>query len=59
MGLIFKLEKNKIEIYESGKLKPITLKTSAYPGFPTDMQAQIVTLGLFIYRKFRSTGKYI
>ncbi len=44
MGLIFKLKKNKIEIYESGKLKPITLKTSAYPGFPTDMQAQIVTL---------------
>ena len=44
MGLRFKLEKNKIDIYESGKLKPISLKTSAYPGFPTDMQAQIVTL---------------
>ena len=44
MGLRFKLEKNKIDVYESGKLKPISLKTSAYPGFPTDMQAQIVTL---------------
>ena len=27
-----------------GILKPISLKTSAYPGFPTDIQAQIVTL---------------
>ena len=44
MGLRFKLKKNKLDVYESGKLKPISLKTSAYPGFPTDMQAQIVTL---------------
>ena len=44
MGLKFKIEKNKIEVFESGKLKPISLETSAYPGFPTDMQAQIVTL---------------
>ena len=44
MGLKFKIEKNCIEVFESGKLKPISLKTSAYPGFPTDMQAQIVTL---------------
>ena len=39
------MEKNCIEVFESGQLKPvISLKTSAYPGFPTDMQAQIVTL---------------
>ena len=44
MGLKFKIEKNKIEVFESGILKPISLKTSAYPGFPTDMQAQILTL---------------
>ena len=44
MGLKFKIEKNKIEVFKSGLLNPISLKTSAYPGFPTDMQAQIVTL---------------
>tara|TARA_B100001989_G_scaffold252356_1_gene234124 strand:+ start:11173 stop:12450 length:1278 start_codon:yes stop_codon:yes gene_type:complete len=44
MGLKFKVEKNKIEVFKSGILKPISLKTSAYPGFPTDIQAQIVTL---------------
>ena len=44
MGLKLKIEKNYIEVFESGILKPVSLKTSAYPGFPTDMQAQIVTL---------------
>ena len=44
MGLKFKIYEKKIEVFESGKLKPISLKTEAYPGFPTDMQAQIVTL---------------
>ena len=44
MGVNFKIEKNKIEVFKSGILKPVSLKTSAYPGFPTDIQAQIVTL---------------
>ncbi len=44
MGLKFKLSENIVEVFESGDLKPIDLKTSAYPGFPTDMQAQLVTL---------------
>lgn len=34
-----------IIISSSGKLKPIpTLKTAPYPGFPTDMQSQIMSL---------------
>ena len=44
MGVNFKIEKNKIEVFKSGILKPVSLTTSAYPGFPTDIQAQIVTL---------------
>ncbi len=33
-----------IRIFDKGALKPTTIKTAAYPGFPTDMQPQIVTL---------------
>ena len=44
MGLNYKIIQDNIEILKSGKLNPITIKTSEYPGFPTDMQAQIVTL---------------
>ena len=44
MGLNFKVSEKKIEVFESDHLNPIKLKTSAYPGFPTDIQAQIVTL---------------
>ena len=47
MGLKFKAQEKSIEVFESGDLNPIDLKTSAYPGFPTDMQAQIVTLACF------------
>ena len=44
IGLKYKVYENIVEVFESGDLKPINLKTSAYPGFPTDMQAQLVTL---------------
>ncbi len=44
MGLKFQVSKKAIEVYESGDLKPVDIKTSAYPGFPTDIQAQIVAL---------------
>ena len=37
-------EKNKIIVYESMKIKRISLKTAPYPGFPTDLQAQIMVL---------------
>ena len=46
MGVKMKLEKNKIIIFESGKLKSANVKTEPYPGFPTDLQAQIMVLML-------------
>jgi len=36
--------KNEILIQGSGKIKNINLKTSPYPGFPTDLQAQMMVL---------------
>ena len=44
MGVKIKSEKNKIIVYESMKIKRISLKTAPYPGFPTDLQAQIMVL---------------
>ena len=44
MGLRFKLIKQEILIEKSRKLSSISLKTSEFPGFPTDLQAQIMTL---------------
>lgn len=51
--LIAKLREAGATIYEdiggvrvvgNGKIKPITIKTLPYPGFPTDMQAQMMAL---------------
>ena len=39
-------KQNKITIFESAKLKSAIIKTEAYPGFPTDLQAQIMVLML-------------
>ena len=44
MGLTYKVTANTVEVFETDDLNPIKLKTSVYPGFPTDLQAQIVTL---------------
>jgi len=44
MGIRMKIEKNKITVHESKKIKNISIKTEAYPGFPTDLQAQIMVL---------------
>ena len=44
MGLIHKVTEKTVEVFETDYLNPIKLKTSVYPGFPTDLQAQIVTL---------------
>jgi len=46
MGIKIKIEKNKITIFESGKINNINIKTAPYPGFPTDLQAQIMVLML-------------
>ncbi len=36
--------KNKTEVDASGKLMPVNIKTLPFPGFPTDMQAQMTAL---------------
>ncbi len=44
MGLKFKCIDKEILIEKSKKLSSISLKTQEYPGFPTDLQAQLMTL---------------
>ena len=44
MGVKMRIAKNYIEIEKFKKLKSINLKTEPYPGFPTDLQAQIMIL---------------
>ena len=44
MGVKMKVEKNKITVFKSKKINNIIIKTEAYPGFPTDLQAQIMVL---------------
>ena len=44
MGVKIKIKKNKIEIYKSNKIKKMNVSTKPYPGFPTDLQAQLMVL---------------
>ena len=44
LGLKIKIEKNQINVKGVKKIKNINLKTSPYPGFPTDLQAQLMVL---------------
>ncbi len=44
MGVKMKINKSFIEVYKSTNLKKISIKTEPYPGFPTDLQAQIMIL---------------
>ncbi|MDC3355057.1 UDP-N-acetylglucosamine 1-carboxyvinyltransferase [Candidatus Pelagibacter sp.] len=44
IGSKIALKKNEILIQGSKKIKSIDIKTSPYPGFPTDLQAQIMVL---------------
>jgi UDP-N-acetylglucosamine 1-carboxyvinyltransferase len=46
IGVKMEVGKNKITIFESGKLNSVNIKTKPYPGFPTDLQAQIMVLML-------------
>lgn len=43
-GVQVEVGDNGVEISGDGKLKPIDIKTMPYPGFPTDMQPQIMAL---------------
>jgi len=44
MGANIKLKKNSIKILPANVLRGIKIQTSPYPGFPTDLQAQIMAL---------------
>ena len=44
MGVKLNVNKNFIEVSKSINLKKINIKTEPYPGFPTDLQAQIMIL---------------
>ncbi|MDR2137184.1 MAG: UDP-N-acetylglucosamine 1-carboxyvinyltransferase [Synergistaceae bacterium] len=41
-GVSFSVEKNSIAVHPVNKLQPISLKTMPFPGFPTDLQPQMV-----------------
>ncbi len=44
IGANLKVYKNSIKVLKYSKLKSINVKTSPYPGFPTDLQAQLMSL---------------
>ena len=44
MGIKLKSYKSKLEITQSKKIKNIKIITKPYPGFPTDLQAQLMVL---------------
>ena len=44
MGINIKVSRNSIEISKGKKLKKININTMPYPGFPTDLQAQLMVL---------------
>ena len=43
-GAIIEVEKDRIHLNADSRLKGIDIRTLPYPGFPTDMQAQMVAL---------------
>ena len=44
MGVAIEINKNSIIVDGRKSLKPVDIKTMPYPGFPTDMQAQMMSL---------------
>jgi len=44
MGCTFDIEDEQITIHGNSRLKPVSLITTEYPGFPTDMQAQFMAV---------------
>ena len=44
MGVKLKSNKTSIEILKSVEIKKINVETKPYPGFPTDLQAQLMVL---------------
>jgi len=46
MGCTFDIQKESITIHPASTLKPVSLITIEYPGFPTDMQAQFMAVAV-------------
>ena len=44
IGAKIEIKDHEINIRRTGKIKSVKLKTSPYPGFPTDLQAQLMVL---------------
>ena len=44
MGVNLKIQKSAIEVNKSNNIKKVNLTTRPYPGFPTDLQAQLMVL---------------
>jgi UDP-N-acetylglucosamine 1-carboxyvinyltransferase len=44
MGAKLEVSTNKVKVYPSGKLSGAKVETQPYPGFPTDVQAQLMSL---------------
>ena len=44
IGAKIEVKKNQIHIYGNKKIRNTNIKTAPYPGFPTDLQAQIMVL---------------
>ncbi len=44
MGVKIRCQKNQIEVYKSKNIKKLNIITKPYPGFPTDLQAQLMVL---------------
>ena len=44
MGFSIEVKKNEVEIFPAKKIYPVNIITSEYPGFPTDMQAQLMAV---------------
>ncbi len=51
IGAQIKIFRNEIQIIGNKKIKNIDIKTAPYPGFPTDLQAQIMVLLCKAYKK--------
>ena len=58
MGVKILISKNSIKVSKSKKLKAINLVTKPYPGFPTDLQAQLMVL-MTSERFIKNKRKYI
>ena len=51
IGAKIKISKNEIQIVGGKKIKNVNIQTAPYPGFPTDLQAQIMVLLCKAFKK--------